>query len=146
MKSSNSRRRFLALLAGGVLATVIASQSFAAKKPVQVVTGVYTGTAISTVEDPAEEVDVLLVLENGKNRKLVGTVQVEEDTPIELKGTISASGQVNLQGKTPDGPKVTLKGKFAVDPDTADRSLEGTYQLSQGGDRGTFGVIAPPAL
>ena len=148
MKSNNSRRRLLALFAGGLLATFVASQSIAAKKPVQVVTGVYTGEAVSTViEDPMAPppapVPVALTLENAKNRKLLGFVLADGEGPTDLKGTISASGQVSLDGKLPEGPKLILKGKFTVDPDSGDRTIEGTYKITKGGDEGTFLLTAP---
>ena len=145
MELMKRRPRFLAVVAGGVLGLLVVSQSFAAKKPVQVVTGTYLGQAVEDI-DPAEPAfDVEFVLENGKNRKLVGTAAAEGDDPVDLKGTISASGQVSLQGKNPEGGNLIIKGEFTVDPLTEERVIEGTYKITKGGEKGTFEIVAPPA-
>lgn len=144
----HSRR---ALLAGGLTALCAVSVALAAPKKLLPVEGIYEGASLSA-EAGASEVPITLELTLGRNRKVTGlltdnTLAVEYN----LVGTVSASGQLNLQAKQPGGANFKLKGKFTDAVDSTDpmvpaepKTITGTYQFTKGGDRGTFTVTAAP--
>ena len=140
------------LLAIGLTALCAASVALAAPKKLLPVEGIYEGSSLS-VEAGAAEVPITLELTPGKNRKVTGllTVNTLPAVQYELVGTVSASGQLSLQAKQPGGANFKLKGKFtdavtSTDPmvPAEPKTIAGTYQLTRGGDRGSFTVTAAP--
>lgn len=138
--------RLAAGLLGGMLAAVVVSQAVAApKKVVPTLSDSYGGEATSArVTDPETQEPVTgaieLTISSVKNRRFGGTVTFGALQDVPIQGTLSASGQINIQTKARGGAKLTLKGKFtdAVVEPPALKKIQGTYQFSKGGDRGTF--------
>jgi hypothetical protein len=109
------------------------------------VEGTYEGTATSTAGNPAS--DVVLTLNPLNKRKLSGTIQLTQSGEVVgqsgLKGTLSASGNVNLGGKL-NGKKLVITGLFTPSSgEGSARTIEGTYKITGGRDQGTFSVSSP---
>jgi hypothetical protein len=152
-KQPITRRALLAGLAGAALLTCGAFRpSAAAPKPPQPISGAYVGTIEG--ETPEQSENVRLVINEPNKRKLTAQLFSTDDPalpPIDLKGTLSASGQVSLLGKV-EGRRVMVKGKWTDADAVANtgRTLVGRFKLTGNeGMKGTFTLVdelfVPPA-
>jgi hypothetical protein len=144
MSLHTNRRAFLAGLAVMALGVTLVARPAPARPAVQNALGTYTGTSVSVVD--SEEADLVLVIDNQRNRRLSGTLSVTpvgggDIVTVDLKGSVSASGNVSLLGRM-DRARVLLKGKLVpADPAVpSPQMIEGRYKVARGTDKGTFSV------
>ncbi len=139
MSSLLTRRNCLSALAAlaAVTAVIGFGQPTQAAPGAAAIAGSYTGSAVRTSD--GEMSALVLDVAAPVRRKLSAVLTVNGGAPINLKGTLSRSGEVSLSGKV-QGKQVVIHGQFTV---TDVKTIAGRWKVGSGKEKGSFTVASP---